>query len=402
MRLPLFIARRYLFARKSHNVINIISAISAAGMALGTAALVIILSVYNGFDSLISSSISDLDPDVQISPARGKVWTPDAAWLDALAGRSGVVSVSEVLQDDVFLDYGGRQGVAVARGVDGVWEAASPVATHTMHGEFKLHDGGQALCATGVTLAYSLGINPAFLTRLTLYYPRRDVPVQMTAPAASLSSVSLRPSALFSISADADASLVILPLEEMRSLLGYTDECSAVELRTDPSLGQRGLRSFIKGLRAELGGDFRVRDRVEQNEALFKMMRYEKAAIFLILLFVVIIVAFNIFGSLTMLMIEKREDIATLRSMGAGTPLIRRIFVLEGWMVSLLGLAVGLAAGLGLAWLQQTAGLIKMPGSFVAAAYPVVVRRGDVLAVAAGVALVGYLIALIPAQKIKT
>jgi len=399
MNLPFFIARRYLFARKSHNVINIISAISAIGMAIGTAALVIILSVYNGFDFLIKTSISDLDPDVRISPSKGKVWTPDSLWLDSLAGREGVMSVSEVLQDDVFLDYDGQQGVAIARGVDEVWELVSPIASHTMFGEFMLHDGEQALCATGVGLAQSLGINPAFVKLLSLYYPRRDVAVSAANPTAALNSISLRPSALFSVSAETDASMVILPLREMRHLLGYDNECSAVEIRMDASLGDKAVQRFIKELREDLGGEFEVLDRVQQNESLFKMMRYEKAAIFLILLFVVIIVAFNIFGSLTMLMIEKREDIGTLRSMGAESGLIRRTFVLEGWMISLLGLAVGLVIGLALAWLQQSTGLLKMPGGFFNAPYPVVIRWTDIAVIAIGVALVGYLVALIPTRK---
>ena len=365
---------------------------------MGTAALVVILSVYNGFDSLIRSSLSDLDPDILISPASGKVWSPEEEWLDSLAALDGVSSVCTVLQDNVFADYDGAQSVALAKGVDQVWESVSPLGSHTGGAEFILHEEGTPACAVGVTLARNLGVSTGFLSPLTLYYPRRGATISPSNPAASLTSVKARPATLFSVTAEADASLVIVPMELMRKLLGYSSECSGVEVRLSGSPKERA--RLAKSLRSSLGPDLRVQDRVQQNPALYKMMRYEKAAIFMILLFVVIIIAFNIFGSLTMLIIEKSEDIWTLRSMGATDRMVHRIFVLEGWMISLLGLAAGVVTGVALALLQQHLGLIKMPGAWPGTAYPVVLKAGDVLLIAAGVALVGYLIALLAAGRL--
>ena len=185
----------------------------------------------------------------------------------------------------------------------------------------------------------------------------------------------------------------------MRSLTGYSEEVSAVEIRFADGLTSRQQRRFLKALRSQLGPDFTVQDRYMQDEALYKMMRYEKAAIFLILMFIVIIVALNIFGSLSMLIIEKREDMETLRAMGADDRLIRRIFLLEGWLISLLGMAAGVVLGVGLALLQQHFGLVKMPGNFVVDAYPVVLRFTDVLLSAAGVALIGLIVALAPLRS---
>ena len=400
MNLPLLIARRYLFARKSHNVINIISGISAAGMALGTAALIIILSVYNGFDALIRSSLSDLDPDILITPSQGKVWTPDEQWLDSLAALDGVQSVCTILQDNVFADYGGAQGVALAKGVDEVWESVSPLSGHTGGVPFVLHRDTLAACALGAELARNLGVNTAFLTSLRLYYPRREGSVSPANPAASLRSITLPPATIFSVSAEADASLVILPIRQMRRLTSYTDgECTGVEIRTGTS--PRQTARLVKELRRGAGEGLSVHGRTEQNPAIYKMMRYEKAAIFMILLFIVIIIAFNIFGSLTMLIIEKQEDIRTLRSLGADSRTVRRVFVLEGWMISLLGLSVGLVAGITLALLQQHLGLVGMPGALPGTAYPVVLKGSDILLTAGLVALIGYLIALLPSHKLR-
>ena len=209
-------------------------------------------------------------------------------------------------------------------------------------------------------------------------------------------SIKARPSCLVSFNADDDSRLLLLPLEEMRALLKYDAEVSFLEVHLDPALSAREQRAFIRTAQEHFGPEFKVLDRFHQNESLYKMMRYEKAAIFLILIFIIIIIAFNIFGSLSMLIIEKQDDIATLESLGAQPRLIRRIFILEGWLISLLGLAVGLAVGIALAWLQQRFGLIKMPGNFLVNSYPVIIQASDILLTAAGVALIGYLIAMLP------
>ena len=396
MNLPLFIAGRYLFARKSHNVINIISAISVIGMAVGTAALIIFLSVYNGFDGIIRKSLSDLDPDYLITPAKGKTFVPAGEAFDWAYDCPYVLTMSSVLQENVFVSYDGRQGVAKAKGVDSVYEEESGIRDHVRLGEFRLHNGSVPMVAVGSGFAYKMGISPNFLAPLEIWFPDRQGSISLTNPTASVRSVKARPSSIFSINSDVDASLLVLPLETMRSLLGYTDEVSGVEIRLTPDCTRRQRKEVLSTLEAKLGEDFKVLDRIRQNESLYKMMKYEKASLFLILVFIIIIIGFNIFGSLSMLIIEKQEDIGTFRSMGAPDPLIKRFFVLEGWLISLLGLAIGLVLGIGLSLIQQKFGVIPMPGNYLVSSYPVQLQWSDVLITALIVSVIGYLIALIP------
>ena len=399
MRLAGFIAQRYLFAKKSHNVINIISAISAIGMAIGTAALIIILSVYNGFDSLIKTMMSNVEPDLLITPATGKTFVPDDSTFDWIYDQPSVKNMCCVLEEQVFISYDGKQSLAKAKGVDWVYEEESPLHEHMRDGEFKLHRGDVPLAAVGVGLAYEMCISPRFLSPLDIYFPTRTGKISLANPAASIGSIRVFPSGLFSVNNDVDAELIIVPIEKMRELLEYDDEVSAVELRLMEGSSSEELRRLQKEIGARLGPAYKVKDRFQQNESLYKMMKYEKAAIFMILIFVIIIIAFNIFGSLSMLIIEKRDDIQTLRSLGAQDSLIRRIFILEGWMISLVGLAAGLILGVGFASLQQAFGFIKMPGHFVVQAYPIILSWSDIALTVVGVATIGYLIALIPASR---
>ena len=399
MHLPLFIAGRYLFAKKSHNVINIISAISAVGMAIGTAALIIILSIYNGFDELVKSTLSNVEPDILITPAKGKVFIPEGEAFDLIRKNPLIGEYSHVLQENVFVDYDGHQGIAKAKGVDSAFEAESPLAEHITNGEFSLHKGQLPQMVVGAGLAYKMGMNPAFLASAELYFPIRDRNFSLANPAASIETVRMRPSGIFSVNQQIDNDLIILPIEQMRKLLGYEEEVSGVELRLVEGSTAKNLRSAIKDIQKELGPGFKVLDRFRQNTSLYKMMRYEKAAIFLILIFVIIIIALNIFGSITMLIIEKKDDIETYRSLGATDQMLRRTFTLEGWLISLLGLAAGLVIGIGFSLAQQHFGFIKMPGSFLVNAYPVILQWQDVLATIAGVALIGYIIALLPVRR---
>ena len=397
--MPWFIAGRYLFAKKSHNVINIISAISAIGMAIGTAALIIILSVYNGFDELVKSTLSNVEPDILVSPAKGKVFTPEEALLKSLKDDPAIKECYLVLQENVFVDYEEHQGIAKAKGVDENYEKESPLASHMTSGVFSLHKGDLPQVVVGAGLAYKMGMNPAFLSSAEIYFPRRDRNFSLANPAASIESVRARPSGIFTVNQQIDEELMILPLDKMRQLLGYEDEVSGIEIRlADPS-SAKALKKTIKSVRELVGPEFKVLDRYRQNPSLYKMMRYEKAAIYLILIFIIIIIASNIFGSLTMLIIEKKEDIETFRSLGATDKMLRKTFTLEGWLISLLGLAAGLVAGIGFALLQQRFGFIKMPGNFLVSAYPVILQWGDVLVTVAGVAIIGYLIALIPVRR---
>lgn len=393
----LFIALRYLFAKKSHNVINVISAISAAGMAIGTAALIIILSVYNGFNNIIESNLSDLAPDLLIEARDGGRFVPEGQAFESILEDERILSISSVLEENVYVRYDQAQGIAKAKGVDYVYEEESALASHVNLGEFKLHDGELEMAAVGSGLAYSMGINPRFVSRMELLYPKSESSFSLLGPAMSLNSVKLKPSCLFSVNSETDDELIIVPIEAMRRLLGEEERISAVELRTEGKAD----KSLIRELSELLGPEYKVLDRYAQNPLIYKMMRYEKLAIYLILIFVVIIIAFNIFSSLTMLIIEKKDDIATLKAMGAKESMIKKIFVLEGWMISLLGLLIGLVAGVALTLLQEHFGLIKMPGGFFIQSYPVDLKLSDVLLTVAGVAGVGYLIALFSASKRK-
>ena len=398
MRLAPFIAFRYLFAKKSHNVINLISAISAIGMAIGTAALIIILSVYNGIDSLIKSMMSNIEPELLIVPSTGKTFVPDEQGFEWVYEQPEVKSMCCVLQDEVFINYDGKQRLAKAKGVDWIYESESTLENCIIRGEFKLHKGDIPLAVVGYGMANELGIDPAGIrSSIDIYYPTRTRKISMTNPAASIESIKVWPSGIFSINAETDNDFIILPIEKMQELLEHeADVVSGIEIRLVEGIRQQDVENLQEKITEVLGEKYQVKDRYQQNESLYKMMKYEKAAIFIILIFIIIIIAFNIFGSLSMLIIEKSGDIQTLSFLGAKKSLIQRVFILEGWMISLIGLAGGLVIGIGFSLLQQHFGFIKMPGHFVVQAYPIVLSWSDILLTIAGVATVGFIIATLP------
>jgi ABC-type lipoprotein release transport system permease subunit len=304
--------------------------------------------------------------------------------------------MSSVIEEQAFIAFDGKQSLARVKGVDSVFEEESPVRDHITDGVFSLHRGTLPRAVMGSALAWSLDVNPRFVAPLEIYYPDREGSVSLSNPTASLRSTRVKVDGLFSLNAELDAELVIVPIETMRELLDYDDEVTAVEIRVTEGTTDKELKNLVSELEGRLGPDFAVLDRYRQNEALYKMMRYEKLAIYMILIFIVIIIAFNIYSSLTMLIIEKKDDIGTLRSLGAPELMTRRIFLLEGWLISLLGLAIGLVIGIACVLLQQKFGIIKMPGNYIINAYPVILKASDIIWTAVGVALVGYLIALLP------
>lgn len=398
----LFIALRYLFAKKSHNVINVISGLSAAGIAIGTAAIILILSIYNGFDKIIRDNLSDLDPDILVRSISGKYFTADEVILDSLSTHPSIESISYTLQDKVFIVYGDKQAMATAKGVDRTFEQANPIASHINAGAFSLHKGDVEQVVVGAGLAYELGLNPRFLEKLHIYYPRGDSQVsqfRLASLASILSGVSLVPSATFSIGATVDKDLIILPIEALQSVLGLDDKISGIEFRCPIDISSSTREKLIDHIKQAFGDDYEVLDRYMQHPAIYKMMRYEKLAIFAILIFVVLIIAFNIYGSLTMLRIEKREDMTTLRALGANDNFIKRIFVLEAWLISLLGLLIGLLIGVGLAFGQQSFAWFKMPGGFFLDSYPVLLMTSDVLWTIIGVSVVSLIISLAMGRK---
>ena len=403
MKLSRFIARRYLFAKKSHNVINIISIISAAGIAIGCAALVIILSVYNGFDGVVRDLNDAATADVLVTPVRGKVFVPDERF-DAFREDPRVKAVCGVLEESVFVQYGDRNKVVVARGVDSLYEQVTALRDHLVEGDFSLTFGDLNQVVLGRLVAMELGVRTTFLQPMTAWFPSRTRQVDLLNPLASLRQEKLHPAGIVSLEQNFDQKYLFMPLPALRELLEYQDEVSAVEIYLTPQgLDRKGMasREVLSALKASLGDAFLVRDRQQQNTTLYKLLIYEKVAIYLILLFVMLIISFNIYGSLSMLIIEKRDDIATLQAMGADDALVGRIFVREGWMISLLGIAVGVGIGLLVCLLQQHYGFVKMPGNFVVDAYPVVVQPLDIVLVVVGVAFIGWLISLLTRRITK-
>ena len=389
--LPLRFAFRYLFARKSYNVINLISGIGVAGMAVGTAALITVLSVFNGFNALVSDSLAQAGATLVVRPAGGKVFIPEGPAFDWLSQHAS--SVSQVLEEQAFLSFEDRQSLARVKGIDSVSESGSALEEHIVSGRWQLHRGDLPQAVGGAALSHNLGIRPQFVTPLEIHYPSRTGSISLANPAASLETQRVQLAGTFSINAELDAKLLIVPIEVMRELLDYDKEVSALEIECDPALK--------KELQERLGPDFRVLDLKEQNESVYRMMRYEKLAIYLILVFIVALVAFNIYSSLRMLIIEKEADMGTLRSLGAPEALLRRIFLLEGVLVSLLGMAIGLLIGITAVILQQRFGFVPMPGNFAVTSYPVALKATDILYTVLGVSFVGLVMAFIPSRKLN-
>lgn len=403
MKPALFIAKRYLFAKKSHNVINIISIISAAGIAIGCAALIIILSVYNGFDGLIKGIYNSESADLVIAPIKGKAFLPSDASVERLKADPGVLSVSEIVEENLFVQYEQRTGVYTVKGVDSLFILNTGLSGHMVEGKFELHFGDIPQAVAGRLVAADLGLSSKFLSPLELYFPSRTAEVSLLNPMASLNNRDVFPSGIVSIDNDFDKKYIFVPLEIMRSLMEYEQEVTCLEVKVDPSQldKEQVVTSRYRRHIEEICGDgFTVKDRYRQNESVFKILTYEKLAIYAILIFVVLIISCNVLGSLSMLVIEKKNDIGILRSMGADEKMIRRIFITEGWMISLIGMVVGIAIGLIICWLQIRYGFVKMPGNFIVTAYPVVVKWTDVLLVTLSVTLIGGIMAHAP--KIKS
>jgi ABC-type lipoprotein release transport system permease subunit len=398
LHLPLFIAKRYLFAKKSHNVINIISLISAGGIAVGTAALIIILSVYNGFEGLIKSLYGAYESDLLISPVLGKSFIPAGEQFEAIRKDSRIAAFCEVVEENVFIKYGDQESVATIKGVDSAYSRITQLHQYIKEGEFSLYHGEIPQAVLGRFLAYHLGLRVHFNESLALYFPSRNSRLSIVNPSSSLNTEEVFPSGIFSLEQGFDKKYIFIPISVARDLLEYENEVSYVELYLN---NKEQLPSVKRELINTLGDKYLIKDRFEQNETLYKMMESEKLSIYIILLFVLVIISCNLFGSLSMLIIEKREDASTLKAMGADDRLIKRIFLLEGWMISLLGVAVGTVVALAFCFAQQTFGIIPMPGNFIIENYPIVVRASDVIITVCGIAIIGFFAAHLPLAIVK-
>jgi lipoprotein-releasing system permease protein len=398
--LSFYIARRYLLGKKSQNAINIISGISVIGVTVGTMALVIVLSVFNGFDSVVKSLFSTFDPDIKISAVEGKTFIPGPGVTQQIRSIPGVAAVSEVLEENVLLLYGDKQHIATIKGVDEFYQDVTGLDSMIYDGSMKLQDKNRSYAVVGQGIAYNLRIGLSFIDPLFVYTIDRTSRFNMAQPEESIRRDFLYPAGIFAIEQDFDSRYVIVPIRFARELLSYERAVSFLEVKLDPEYPAENVQAGITSL---MGEGFHVKNREQQNALFYRVMKSEKWAIFLILTFILVIASFNIIGSLSMLIIDKKKDIVTLRNMGAGNRLIERIFLVEGWLISITGSILGLALGTLISWIQQRFGLIRLSGSgsFVIDSYPVKIEAVDLLLIWITVLLIGLVAARYPVRQIS-
>lgn len=393
MNFPFYIARRYLFSKKSHNAINVISAISVCGVALATLALVCTLSVFNGFQDLVTTFFTAFDPQLKITAVRGKVFDGQDKRVLQLKKMPDVEVYSESLEDNVMVQYQGRQAMAVVKGVEDNFDQLTPIDSILFgRGDLLLHDEVVDYAIPGIQLLSTLGSGIRFLDPLEIYAPRRGAKVNMANPSTAFVTGNLFSSGLvFAVNQEKyDASYILTSIDFARRLFQYTTEVSAINLKLKAGADTDAVKKHIQDL---LGDDFLVQDRYEQQADTYRIMEIEKLISYLFLTFILMIACFNVIGSLSMLIIDKRDDVVTLRNLGASNRQIVRIFLFEGRMISFFGAFAGVVLGLLLCWLQQEYGLIALgsSGSFVVDAYPVSVHASDVLLIFITVLLIGFL-----------
>lgn len=396
MKLSLYIARRYLFARKSRNAINVISAVSVAGVTVGTMALIIVLSVFNGLETLVQSIFNTFDPHLKITAAEGKTFQADPAKLALLAKVEGVSCYSLALEENALLKYGERQYIATIKGVDENYACVTGIDSTLWDGEFLLKsDKERPFAVPGIGIARYLGLNINFITPLNIYVPRRTGSANLN-PENAFVRKFIFPSGIFQVEQEYDSKYVYVPIDFARDLLEYDTEVSSIEIKFNDLADEANVQKDISKI---FGNGFIVQNRYEQQEIFYKVMRSERLAIFFILTFILIIASFNIIGSLTMLIIEKERDIEILKSLGANNDLIRKIFIFEGWMISIIGAFAGVLLGFLICFLQKEYGLIKLQSdSLIIDSYPVVMKIKDFIIVPATVLLIGYWAAWYPVR----
>ena len=393
MNFPFYIARRYLFSKKSHNAINVISAISVCGVALATLALVCTLSVFDGFQDLVTTFFTAFDPQLKITAVRGKVFDGQDKRVLQLKKMPDVEVYSESLEDNVMVQYQGRQAMAVVKGVEDNFDQLTPIDSILFgRGDLLLHDEVVDYAIPGSHLLSTLGSGIRFLDPLEIYAPRRGAKVNMANPSTAFVTGNLFSSGLvFAVNQEKyDASYILTSIDFARRLFQYTTEVSAINLKLKAGADTDAVKKHIQDL---LGDDFLVQDRYEQQADTYRIMEIEKLISYLFLTFILMIACFNVIGSLSMLIIDKRDDVVTLRNLGASERQIVRSFLFEGRMISFFGAFAGVVLGLLLCWLQQEYGLIALgsSGSFVVDAYPVSVHASDVLLIFITVLLIGFL-----------
>jgi len=396
---PLYIARRYLLSKKKHNAINLITAISAVGVMGGSIAFILVLSVFNGFEGVVLSLFNAFHADVRITAAEGKTFRLTGEDAGRIRELEGVVHYHEVVEEIALLRYRDKQHIATLKGVGLGYEDMTGLDTMVYAGDFSLSAGRMPRAVFGSGVAFRLGA--------VLDAPDHPVEVYMAnrfaSPGDRLSAFTTReiwPSAFFSLQQDIDNRYVLVPLGLMRDLLQYDDEITSLELGLAQGASARRVKAALGQI---LGEGYVIQDKFEQQELLYKIIRSEKWAIFAILSFILLLAIFNVVGSLTMLILEKKKDIAILQAMGAANSTIRRIFLLEGLQISFLGVLAGLFTGGVLAWLQQHYGLITIgvTDTLVIDTYPVRIHWADFVLIFFSVMAIGGLAAWLPVRRLS-
>lgn len=394
MNFPFYIARRYLFSKKSTHVINIISGISVIGVAVATMALVVTLSVFNGFHDLVASLLTAFDPQIEVVPAKGKTAPSDDPILTKIRNLPQVDVATESVEDQALAIYKGRQAMVKVKGVEDNFSELSHINDILYgDGEFSLHAANLQFGVVGIRLAENMGMTADWDGQLKIYAPKREGQLDMMNPTEGFVEDSLiSPGVVFSVKqARYDRDYVLTSIAFARNLFGQQGMLSQLEIRLKPGSNLDAVKAEMQ----EIAGDkYRVLDRMEQQADTFKIMKIEKFIAYIFLTFILAVACFNIIGSLSMLIIDKKNDVVTLRNMGASDKQIVRIFLFEGRMISAIGAVLGILIGLLLCWLQQVYGLVSLgssSGSFIVDAYPVSVHPEDIVVVFITVLAVGFI-----------
>lgn len=394
MNFPFYIARRYLFSKKKHNAINIISGISVCGVALATMALVCTLSVFNGFQDMVAGFFTSFDPQLKIEASKGKVFDPGESRIQRVRALSEIAVWTETLEENAMVQYKDRQAMAVIKGVQDNFEQLTSIDSLLYGaGHFILHDSIVDYGVLGVELVSQLGTGIQFVDPLLVYAPKRNSKINMANPAASFNRDYLySPGVVFVVNQEEyDSRYILTSLNFARRLFDYDTEVSAIELKLKSNADVATVQKKISRI---LGDRFIVKNRYEQQADVFRIMQIEKFISYLFLTFILAIACFNVIGSLSMLILDKREDVETLRNLGASDKLIGRIFLFEGRLISLFGALCGILVGLLLCFLQQHFGIISLgggSGNFVVDAYPVSVHFTDIILIFVTVVAVGFI-----------
>ncbi len=401
MNFPFFIARRYLFSKKSTHAINVISAISVIGVAVATMALVVTLSVFNGFHDLVASFFTSFDPQLKIVPLKGKTVAADDPRLAKVRQLDEVEVAMESVEDQALAVYQGRQAMVNIKGVEPSFEQLTHIDEILLgDGQFELRAADMFYGIPGVRLAEQLGTGYTYEEPIKIYAPRREGQLNMANPLDGLVEDELySPGVIFNVKQSRyDKSYILTDIAFARRVFEQQGMLSALELRLKPGSNFDRVKSEIQAI---VGEEFAVRDRFEQQDDTFKIMKIEKLIAYLFLTFILMVACFNIIGSLSMLIIDKKDDVVTLRNLGASDRQIVRIFLFEGRMISAIGAVIGIGIGLLLCWAQQTYGIVKLgssSGSFIINAYPVSVHPEDVVLIFVTVLVVGFLAVWYPVR----